>query len=199
MHAYLLAGENTAPKIDNIVKKLDGKKYYFPITKIEDVRQISDFLKHTQPENTVLVCEDVDKASTEALNAFLKNLEEPQKNIIFILTAKNEYNVIPTIVSRCQVVRLREKAPSDDHNASDLLDSEFGKQMLIVDKIKNRQEAIFFLQTIMSELHSKLTDNPEMISQKITATQKSLSSLEANGNVSLQLANLVVNLNAGLR
>jgi DNA polymerase-3 subunit delta' len=44
----------------------------------------------------------VEKMRTEAANAFLKLLEEPPPNTIFILTAPSPEQVLPTIQSRCQ-------------------------------------------------------------------------------------------------
>ncbi len=42
---------------------------------------------------------------TESANAFLKLLEEPGKNTVFILLAERLDQVLPTIMSRCQQVR----------------------------------------------------------------------------------------------
>lgn len=43
-----------------------------------------------------------------AVNSLLKFLEEPGKNIFAFLTTENEAKVLPTIVSRTQVLRFRE-------------------------------------------------------------------------------------------
>lgn len=43
-----------------------------------------------------------------AVNSLLKFLEEPGKNIFAFLTTENETKVLPTIVSRTQVLRFRE-------------------------------------------------------------------------------------------
>ncbi|MGC8797349.1 MAG: ATP-binding protein [candidate division WOR-3 bacterium] len=45
------------------------------------------------------------RMNTEAQNALLKILEEPHPNTVFILTAVTQYALLPTIRSRCQVVR----------------------------------------------------------------------------------------------
>lgn len=41
----------------------------------------------------------------EAANSLLKTLEEPQRDTVFILTTSNITKILPTVVSRCQVVR----------------------------------------------------------------------------------------------
>ena len=41
-------------------------------------------------------------------NTILKFLEEPNENIIAFLLTNNRYHVIDTIVSRCQILSLKE-------------------------------------------------------------------------------------------
>jgi DNA polymerase-3 subunit delta' len=41
------------------------------------------------------------------MNALLKTLEEPTPRVILLLTADSPENLLPTIVSRCEVMRLR--------------------------------------------------------------------------------------------
>ncbi len=41
------------------------------------------------------------------MNALLKTLEEPAPQVIILLTADSPENLLPTIVSRCEVLRLR--------------------------------------------------------------------------------------------
>jgi DNA polymerase-3 subunit delta' len=46
-------------------------------------------------------------ANPEAQNAFLKTLEEPPGNAVMLLAAERADDLLPTIVSRCEVVALR--------------------------------------------------------------------------------------------
>ncbi len=48
-----------------------------------------------------------EEAHTSAANAMLKTLEEPPAQVLLILTAKSAESLLPTIVSRCEVIRLR--------------------------------------------------------------------------------------------
>lgn len=54
---------------------------------------------------------DADRVRKEAANAILKLLEEPPPSVVLILVAQRVENVLPTIVSRCQRVRLDRLAP----------------------------------------------------------------------------------------
>lgn len=48
-----------------------------------------------------------EEAHLSASNALLKTLEEPPSQVVLILTASSAENLLPTIVSRCEVLRLR--------------------------------------------------------------------------------------------
>lgn len=51
----------------------------------------------------VFIIDEVHMLSTQAFNAFLKTLEEPQPWCKFILATTERNKIIPTILSRCQV------------------------------------------------------------------------------------------------
>jgi len=48
-----------------------------------------------------------EEANPNASNALLKTLEEPQAKVVMMLTAQDSESLLPTIVSRCEVIRLR--------------------------------------------------------------------------------------------
>jgi DNA polymerase-3 subunit delta' len=56
---------------------------------------------------------DFHTATDQASNALLKTLEEPPPNVILILTAESKETLLPTIVSRCEVIALRTVATDD--------------------------------------------------------------------------------------
>jgi DNA polymerase-3 subunit delta' len=49
----------------------------------------------------------MERATTEAANCLLKTLEEPPAQVILMLTASDIDQLLPTIISRCQVLNLR--------------------------------------------------------------------------------------------
>jgi DNA polymerase-3 subunit delta' len=65
----------------------------------------------------VYVLSDFEKASTEAANCLLKTLEEPPANVVLVLTAQGLGSLLPTIVSRCQVLRLHRLPLADVQEA----------------------------------------------------------------------------------
>jgi DNA polymerase-3 subunit delta' len=48
-----------------------------------------------------------EEANPNAANAVLKTLEEPNPRVVLLVTAESSEALLPTIVSRCEVVRLR--------------------------------------------------------------------------------------------
>lgn len=56
----------------------------------------------------VYIIDRVDLLGVHAANAFLKTLEEPKDGVVMILMGRTRDSVLPTIVSRCQVVPFRQ-------------------------------------------------------------------------------------------
>ncbi len=61
----------------------------------------------------IYIIDEVHMLTDHAFNALLKTLEEPPKNVIFILATTEEYKVIPTIISRCQKLDFKAVAKSE--------------------------------------------------------------------------------------
>ena len=76
---------------------------------VEQVRDVvSDVtLAPIQADKKIYILGRIDRMSDSAANAFLKTLEEPPEDAVLILLASSRESVLPTIVSRCQVVPFR--------------------------------------------------------------------------------------------
>ncbi|MBE9028286.1 DNA polymerase III subunit delta' [filamentous cyanobacterium LEGE 11480] len=79
------------------------KKRAAPIVRLEQVREISQFLSRPPlvAARSVVVIEAAESMPEAAANALLKTLEEPGQATI-ILLAPNVESLLPTLVSRCQ-------------------------------------------------------------------------------------------------
>lgn len=88
---------------------MSGKSVRAAKIRIEPVRQlIYDLaLKPMEARRRVARLLRFDTANSEAMNAFLKTLEEPPGQTVILLTAERADDLLPTIVSRCAVVPLR--------------------------------------------------------------------------------------------
>jgi DNA polymerase-3 subunit delta' len=79
------------------------------VLKIDQVREVNHSLslKPYQSAHRVAIFLRFQEANQNAQNALLKTLEEAPSYAILILTADNAEQLLPTIVSRCEVMRLR--------------------------------------------------------------------------------------------
>ena len=88
---------------------------------VDDIRSITEqvYIPPQVGKYRVFIIDEVHMLSNSAFNAFLKTLEEPPKNVIFILATTERHKVIPTILSRCQVYDFRRITVNDmvDHLA----------------------------------------------------------------------------------
>lgn len=60
--------------------------------------------KPIEANKKIYIINDADKLNASASNSILKFLEEPEEDIIAILLIDNRYNILPTIISRCQLI-----------------------------------------------------------------------------------------------
>lgn len=87
-------------------------KQRLPIDVIRSVQQEAS-LKPLAAPRRVFVIREAEKMNPEAANCFLKTLEEPPGACVFVLIATGVWSLPPTIVSRCQVVKLSGLEPRE--------------------------------------------------------------------------------------
>ncbi len=83
----------------------------------------------------VYIINDVDTMNVSSANSLLKFIEEPVNDLYGILLTTNSKKILPTILSRCQLIKLNE------------LDSDFVRRELIKKGIDNEAAAILSLIT----------------------------------------------------
>jgi DNA polymerase-3 subunit gamma/tau len=76
---------------------------------IDDIRDLKDKVRlaPSRGKRKIYIIDEVHMMTAEAFNALLKTLEEPPKNVVFILCTTEAHKVPETIKSRCQVFRFR--------------------------------------------------------------------------------------------
>ena len=97
---------------DALAAKLDD--YYSPLSVsggseilIEQIRVLRGEFRLTSFSGgwRVVLISQADRLRVQAANAFLKLLEEPPENVLFLLTSSRESKLLQTIISRCQILR----------------------------------------------------------------------------------------------
>ncbi len=201
MHAFLIVGADNLAVQTRATRLASDKNFKlvdFTIRKVEDVRQFNKFVRLTLAEPTAYLFADFHLATEEAQNAFLKTLEEPQSNLKLFLTSPNESGVLPTILSRCQIIRVADSQTEDVNGEIITFDGlNMSDKLAFVDKIKDRQKAIAFLEQFLKLTHKKLLQNPltqQSLARNSKTTLLALDNIKKSGNITLQLANFVINL-----
>lgn len=107
----------------NIIKRIDDGNYldvvciepdglWIKKNQILDLQ--SEFNKKAiEGRKKVYIIKSAEKMNVQTSNSILKFLEEPIDDIIAILIVDNINLVLPTIISRCQVIKLNKKGFSD--------------------------------------------------------------------------------------
>lgn len=78
-------------------------------TKIEQIRDLKQKLelKPFQGVKKATIIYNAEGLTAEAQNASLKVLEEPPEDTVIILCTSNENLLLPTIISRCEIIRIK--------------------------------------------------------------------------------------------
>ena len=117
-------------------------------------------LKPFQEKEKIALIKEAQNLTIEAQNALLKTLEEPNATTLIILTAPGASWLCPTIVSRCEIVRLPAKAgvAVDEkefqnilETLNELLSSTTAKRLKIIEEkgiTKDRETAIRWLDKL---------------------------------------------------
>lgn len=109
---------------------------------VDQVRQLSAFLSLSRSFNCyrVVLLNQVERMNLNAANSLLKSLEEPTNNTVIILLTSQFNRLLPTIKSRCQILKLTTPTKSvaqkwmQQHspelkNPAELLDMAYGKPL----------------------------------------------------------------------
>lgn len=88
-----------------------GKSYIHSIESLLDLHKEA----HRQPHSAsriILILDEADKMPLLGSQTLLKILEEPPKTTLFILIAASRHSILPTLLSRCQVIRIESDKKS---------------------------------------------------------------------------------------
>ena len=88
---------------------------------IEPVRELQEELRN-KPQGRagrhIVIIEDADSMTPQAQNCMLKTLEEPEPGTVIMLLSENREDLLPTIRSRCQILRPEGSEPDPEEKAN---------------------------------------------------------------------------------
>ncbi|MBQ6313803.1 hypothetical protein IJI29_03055 [Candidatus Saccharibacteria bacterium] len=76
---------------------------------VEQIREVAGLVMARQTSDRYIIIRPAEKLSDVAANAFLKNLEEPNDKVHYILITNHLSKILPTILSRAEIYLLKEK------------------------------------------------------------------------------------------
>ncbi|MEL6817552.1 MAG: DNA polymerase III subunit delta' [Pseudomonadota bacterium] len=115
-HRQIAQGAN--PNLIHVTRELSvqTKKWKTAIS-VDQIRSLQSFFGMTASADhpRIVIVDHVQDMNRNATNALLKLLEEPPSNTLFLLVSHGAGSILPTIRSRCQLVRF---SPLSAHEVS---------------------------------------------------------------------------------
>jgi DNA polymerase III subunit delta' len=156
-----------------------AKANYIKINSVRNLRREAA-LSAFEGGKRVFIISNAEEMNAEASNSLLKTLEEPSSDSIFILTTAQKEQLLPTILSRCQLLQFD---PLSEDELQQALESRNGVEasqaaliarlahgsytaaleLLTVDMVEQRKEAVQFLRLLLGAHKIPLAEEVERI------------------------------------
>ena len=209
-HAYLFIGGESKQR-ENILQKIISLRNCLPHDvslieaeqetgkrgeiKVEKIRSLLHELS-LSPHGTIRigVLIGAERLNLSSANILLKTLEEPPARSMLLLFAANEL-VLPTIRSRCRVIRLSGVDQSGKFNETDLevIDKTFLEVTKKVEEIVKNNTIDDFLNVLEADLRGKMIKNKNIrevrLIKKLEIIRKDIRN---NANPKLALESLIL-------
>jgi DNA polymerase-3 subunit delta' len=163
---------------------------------IDQIREIKKISVYSENKPFLILIYRFDLANLQAQNAFLKTLEEKADTKFIILTVENINKLLPTIISRCQIIDLTKKDNEDKNLVSkktveifQMAKNQTNLGFLSHPEISNitSEKASLIIKDIINILRNTLYQKNNSVSFLIKEGIKILRLLE-NNNCNPQLA-----------
>jgi len=173
-----------------------------PSIKIEAVRQLEKFLSHKpyQNDQKIVFIPQADQLTLPAQNALLKTLEEPPARSLIILVSSHQNQLLPTIISRCEIHQLVPDSSLDPQFItlqkniySAIANQSIGQRINFISEYSGSKiSALEFCQNQLKYLrYLMLIKNQFIFLPIIKALIQSITRLNQNQNPKLVLENLI--------
>jgi DNA polymerase III delta prime subunit len=164
---------------------------------IKDIKQVKEHLsfKPLSLKGKVVIIIGADNLTPDAQNSLLKTLEEPPTEAKILLTTSSEHKLLPTILSRCELIYVDNSSTvgstKDKGRVESLISSDKTTRFEIIEKTEDKEELLNELVGYFSE---KLSQNPEGVEfAKLLIEAEKWQ--KAQGNTRVILEYLMLNLN----
>lgn len=199
-HAYLLFGSIDKEILREVFQT--KKPDFFTIEeipiKINHIRELTHWLNlkpHSSKIKLAVLCE-VENLTLEAANSLLKALEEPPESTVLILQAFKKEKILPTIISRCQIIR-EEKKPAKEISRNYLSEGKIANMSIkerfdYVNKLSEEKKNLSKILNLWEQnFRQKMLDGND-VREILKQISKTRSLLLTNSSVKLLLENLIL-------
>ena len=125
---------------------VDGSKETIKKGDIENIQNRFSKSGIEDKDRKIYIIYNFENCTKEATNSILKFLEEPEEGIYAILTTNNISKILPTIVSRCQCIRINKNSKKE-----------------FIEEVLNSNDVSEEDATLLCEFY----DDPEVIKEEI--------------------------------
>ena len=130
------------------LKIIDPEGQWIKKSQLEELQDV--FSKKSVIGNKkVYIINKAEKLNASSSNSLLKFLEEPEEGIIAILICENMYQLLSTIVSRCQVLSLKNKMNLDNLSTKDRLAHYLSNNKEDIENFISSEESIIKIEKVI--------------------------------------------------
>lgn len=178
-----VALEKLVTSLVDTAEKLENEFLYDSIP-VNQVRNASSWARLSPGgKKKVLIVENADRMQESARNAFLKVLEEPPADVVFILTTARRGAIMPTILSRVRTYAFVDRSPADQESvisrvfhdtpvSGELLCGYFNRFLPVSPETITAAAVLFLtsvLRTAIDEGRKPLQGMPEILPVPVSA------------------------------
>jgi len=174
-----------------------------PSISIQKIKTLTKFLsqKPYQNDQKIVFIPQADQLTLPAQNALLKTLEEPPAHSLIILVSPHQNQLLPTIISRCEIHRLIPDSSLDSQFItlqkniySTIVSQSIGQKINFISQYSaSKIAALEFCQNQIKYLRFRmLTKNQFIFLPTIKALAQTVARLNQNLNPKLVLENLIL-------
>lgn len=171
---------------------------------IKAVQELVMSLAISSASHRIIWIEEAQTLTTEASNTLLKVLEEPPSNTTLYLTCPNGSALLPTILSRCQVISLKDLglSPLTSHLPSlkPLFALSPGDRLQhLSDFPSDKTELLEYFRALSQEISQTIKKTTSktglnLLSSLAALTLTTYSDLKSNVNLTLTLSHYLLHL-----
>jgi len=102
------------PDVRPVVRPAD--KRILPVELVREVIHAANLAPSVGPWR-IFILPEIERMAAASANALLKTLEEPPERVVLLLTCSEPEALLPTVVSRCQIVPTQPPTPTEIRQA----------------------------------------------------------------------------------